>query len=119
MAGYECFYFATAGDKYPAKQFIDSLDNRTQRKFFYKRELLEEYGRRLPYPHTKYISGGIYELRFEGVEGAVRVMYFFYSGNKIIFTNGFVKKSNKAPKQELDLARQRMELFLNTKGGDK
>jgi phage-related protein len=116
MAAYECLYFCTASGEYPVKEFIDSLDPRSQRKFFYKIEILEEYGPRLPYPHTKYIGRGIHELRFEGIEGAIRVIYFFYGENKIILTNGFIKKTNKTTRRELELAWQRMKLFQNTKG---
>ena len=116
MAMYECVYFSTAFGESPAQEFINSLDSKTQRKFFYKKELLEEFGPRLPYPHAKYIGSGIYELRFEGIEGTVRVIYFFYSGNIIVFTNGFIKKSNKIPNQELRLARQRMKLFRGVRG---
>lgn len=118
-AMYECLYFITASGESSVEEFINSLDSRTQRKFFYKKELLEEFGPRLPYPHAKYIGGGVYELRFEGVEGAVRVIYFFCSGNLIVFTNGFVKKSNKIPKQELNLALQRMKAFHVVRGDVK
>lgn len=116
MAAYECVYFTTASGESPVKEFINSLDSRTQRKFFYKKELLEEFGPRLPYPHAKCIRGGIYELRLEGIEGTIRVIYFFYSGNVIIFTNGFIKKTNKIPKQDLELAWQRMKLFCGRRG---
>jgi len=116
MAAYECAYFTTASGESPVREFINSLDSRTQRKFFYKRELLEEFGPRLPYPHAKYLKKGIYELRFEGAEGAIRIIYFFYSGNIIIFTNGFIKKTNKIPKQELEMVWQRMKLFQGIRG---
>ncbi|MDD4894628.1 MAG: type II toxin-antitoxin system RelE/ParE family toxin [Candidatus Omnitrophica bacterium] len=116
---YECLYFNTASGESPVEEFINSLDSRTQRKFFYKKELLEEFGPRLPYPHAKYIGRSIYELRFEGMEGAVRVIYFFYSRDLVVFTNGFIKKSNKAPKQELSLALQRMKVFHGMRGDVK
>jgi len=116
MAAYECLYFSTAAGGCPVKEFIDSLDPRSQRKFFYKMEILEECGPRLSYPHAKYIGRGIHELRFEGIEGAIRVIYFFYSGNKIILTNGFIKKTNKTTRRELELAWQRMKLFQNARG---
>lgn len=119
MALYECFYFTSTSGECPVKEFIDSLDRRTQRKFFYKKEFLEQFGPRLPYPHAKYIGAGIHELRFEGTEGAVRVIYFFYRGSTIIFTNGFIKKTNKTPKKELALARQRMKLFYAIKGDQR
>lgn len=76
MANYTSFYFTTESGKSPVEEFIDSLDYKTQRKFFFKKSLLEEFGQRLPYPHAKYIGDDIYELRFEGKAGTMRVLYF-------------------------------------------
>jgi phage-related protein len=116
MAACKCLYFVTESGRCPVKDFIDSLDLRAKRKFFYEKELLEQYGTALGYPHTKYLGNSIHELRFEGGEGAVRVLYFFYNGENIIFTNGFVKKTDKTPKQELELAWQRRKKFLLIRG---
>lgn len=116
MAPYSCFYFTTESGDSPVEKFIDSLDYKTQRKFFFKKGLLQEFGPSLPYPHAKYIGNDIYELRLEGVEGSIRVLYFFFYKNEIIFTNGFIKKSNKTPKREKELALERKRLFLSRKG---
>lgn len=62
-------------------------------------ELLEEFGRGLAWPHAKYIGDEIFELRFDAIEGATRVLYFFYDGEKAVLTNGFIKKPIKLPGQ--------------------
>lgn len=112
MPAYQCLFFlAKAGDS-PVEEFIDSLDLRTKRKFVFKRDLLEEYGPRLLHPHTKYLGNDIHELRLEGVEGSVRVLYFFFHNNRIIFTNGFIKKSNRTPGKEKELAIERRKNYL-------
>lgn len=116
MAPYRCFYYTTESGDSPVEKFINSLDYKTQRKFFFKAGLLEEFGPRLPYPHAKYIDDDIYELRFEGFEGTIRVLYFFFHKDEIIFTNGFIKKSNKTPKNEKGLALERRRLFLIKRG---
>lgn len=116
MIHYTCYYFSTESGKSPVEEFIDSLDYKTQRKFFFKKGLLEEFGRSLPYPHARYIGDDIYELRFEGKEGAIRVLYFFYYKNEIVFTNGFIKKSNRIPKREKELAIERKKSFLERRG---
>ncbi len=79
-------------------------------------KLLEEFGHKLPEPHAKYIGDEIFELRFKGREGAIRVLYFFFHGDKAILTNGFVKKSNKTPGREKLTAIERRKIFLATKG---
>ncbi len=66
-------------------------------------------------PHAKKIGRYIYELRFEGDDGSIRILYFFFTGNKIILVNGFKKKTKKAPKREIDIANKRREDLLRSK----
>ncbi len=84
----------------------------TQRKFFDKKDLLEEFGHKLPEPHAKYLKDGIFELRFSGREGKIRVLYFFFHKTKAIFINGFIKRTQKIPKQQLKLAIKDRNNFL-------
>ncbi len=114
-----CSYYSTDSGKSPVKEFIDSLDPKSQRKFFFVVELLEEFGHKLPEPHAKYIGDEIFELRFKGREGVIRVLYFFFHGDKAILTNGFVKKSNKTPIREKLTAIERRKIFLAKKGKTK
>lgn len=107
-----CFYYVTESGKSPVKDFIDSLDLRTQRKFFFVKKLLEEFGHKLPQPHARYIGDEIFELRFSGQEGNIRVLYFFFHRDKAIFANGFIKKVPKTPLKEKVLAIERRRLFL-------
>jgi len=106
VAKITAYYYCTESGKIPVKEFIDSLDFKSQRKFFFVKELLEEFG-------------SIFEVRFKGHEGAVRVLYFFYHEEKVIFTNGFIKKTNKTPKNEILLAVERRMNFLKKQKGDK
>ena len=113
MGNYTCIFYETAEGKSPAENFIDSSDGDTQDKFVYKKELLEEFGPQLRYPHTDVLGDGIFELRFKGKEGQVRILFFFLCGKRIIFTQGFIKKTQKTPKKEIKIARQRRKDFLN------
>ncbi|MBF0252644.1 MAG: type II toxin-antitoxin system RelE/ParE family toxin [Candidatus Omnitrophica bacterium] len=114
----ECIYLAK-GKKWPVKEFIDSLDPLSRIKFFNKVKLLEEFGHKLPYPHAKYIRDGIFELRFTGKEGKVRVLYFFFHREKAVFIDGFVKKTQKLPKNILETALKDKKIFLEKNGGIK
>ena len=115
-----CYYYIAESKRIPVKEFIDSLDMATQQKFFFEKELLEEFGYRFPLPHAKYIGNSIFELRFTGKEGAVRVLYFFFHQDKAIFTNGFIKKSNKTPLKEVNVSIERRKKYLeHQKGADK
>lgn len=110
MAEYAAYYLQTEAGRYPVLELIDSLYSATQRKFFYKRSLLEEFGPRLPQPHAKHLGEHLYELRFEGQEGAIRVFYFF-DETRIIMAHGIKKKTQKLPEREVIVARQRKAAY--------
>jgi phage-related protein len=52
------------------------------------------------------VDDGIFEIRCKVGSNIVRVLYFFFYGGKIVLTNGFMKKTNKTPMEELRLAKE-------------
>lgn len=67
---------------------------------------MEEFGNQLKEPHSKYLSDSIFELRIKFASDISRIFYFFVVNNKIVLTNGFVKKTQKTPPGELDKAKK-------------
>ena len=55
-------------------------------------QILQEKGNLLREPYSKHLDNGIFEIRGKVGTNITRVLYFFYYDNKIILTNGFVKK---------------------------
>ena len=110
MADYTAYYLQTEGGRFPVEEFINSLQVATQRKFFYKRSLLETFGQKLPQPHAKHLGEHLYELRFEAHEGQIRVFYFF-DGRRIILAHAIKKKTQRLPERELAVARQRRDAY--------
>lgn len=90
----------------PLKDFITSLNAQFQARTLRTIELLRERGNELREPYTKHLSDGIFELRIQSGNNIVRVCYFFMVGRNIILTNGFVKKTQKTPKGEIDKAKE-------------
>jgi phage-related protein len=64
-------------------------------------------GPNLGEPHTKALGDGLFELRLKGAEGIARVFFCTLVGRRIVMLNSFIKKSNKTPLRELDIARGR------------
>ena len=95
------FYTLEDGSK-PVEQFLDSLNSKMRVKAVNSLELLEEFGNLLREPHSKYLSDGIFELRIKFASDISRIFYFFVVHNKIVLTNGFVKKTQKTPPGELE-----------------
>ena len=58
------------------------------------------------------IYNEIFELRCKFGSNITRVLYFFYYEGKIIMTNGFVKKTQKTPKEEIQIAKDRRKDFI-------
>jgi phage-related protein len=78
-------------------------------RFLRYAEKMETYGPDLGMPHTRAMGGGIFELRIKVAEGIARVLYCTVVGRRVIFLHQFVKKTEKTPSRELDLARRRMK----------
>jgi len=102
------FYELENGEK-PIEQFLDSLDVKMRVKALDSLEILAEYGTELRLPYSKSMGDGIFELRIKFASDISRIFYFFYVNKKIILTNGFIKKTQKTPKSELDKARKYKE----------
>ena len=59
---------------------------------------------------------GLYEIRVEVRSNIFRIFSFFDKGNLVVLGNGFQKKTQKTPKQEIDKALKIMEEYKNEKG---
>lgn len=99
------YYEDAAGHK-PIEDFIEGLDCKMKAKVFGRIALLEEYGSRLGMPFSRHLGDGIFELRTSQGSDITRILYFFFVGKRIIFTHGFVKKTQKTPKRELERAKR-------------
>ncbi len=97
MGKFTCiFYEAESGAK-PVEDFIDSLDKISLDKFDFKKGLLENNGPALREPHTSPLGDGIFELKFKGKEGQIRVLFFFWHKGKIVFFAWVCEKNPKSP----------------------
>ncbi|OGG87910.1 hypothetical protein A2592_01460 [Candidatus Kaiserbacteria bacterium RIFOXYD1_FULL_42_15] len=87
-------------------KFIVKLEQVTQTKIDRLIDLLKLYGNKLPMPYSKSLGYGLFELRIKGKQ-EVRLLYGFEDDGAII-VYGFLKKTQKTPKNILDLARKRI-----------
>ena len=72
-------------------------------------ERMEIYGPDLGMPHTRSMGNGLFELRLKAAEGIARVFFCTVVVRQIVMLHQFVKKSEKTPKRELKVARNRMK----------
>ena len=73
---------------------------------------------RVPAKYFKHMEGssGIYEIRVEAGSDIYRVFSFFDKGHLVVLVNGFQKKSQKTPKNEIDLAEKLKKEYFDEKG---
>lgn len=81
--------------------FMQSLGDKEKLKMKYVVSLLET-GDRMPVKFIKFIRDGVYELRMEYNSNIYRLFFIFDEGNVVILFNGFQKKSQKTPANELE-----------------
>jgi len=72
----------------------------------------------VPTKYFKKLEGtqGIYESRIDFGGNTYRILGFFYNGNFVVLTNGFMKKTKKTPTEEIELCTSRMKDFLDRGG---
>ncbi len=97
--------------------FFQKQKNEVQRKIIWTLKLIETIDR-IPEKYFKHLTGttGIYEVRIEVGSDIYKVFSFFDKGKLVILINGFQKKTQKTPKQEIDKALKIMEEYKNEKG---
>ena len=78
-------------------------------RFLRYAERIEVHGPDLGMPHTRAMGHGLFELRLKAAEGIARVFYCTLVGRRIVMLHQFTKKSEKTPRKELEVARQRMK----------
>jgi phage-related protein len=69
-------------------------------------------------PLVKHLEGKLWELRRSSRGNIYRLLYFFFTGKRIVFVHGFQKKTQKTPRKEIETAVSRMNDYVERKGGE-
>ena len=112
MTKFEVIAYETENGDNPVEKFLDKLNPKMRAKIFGMLVILQEKGNQLREPYSKHGEDGIFELRCKFGSDITRVMYFFFDRGKIILINGFVKKTQKTPVAEIQLAKARRADYM-------
>lgn len=105
-------FYEEPGGYRPVDMFIRSLrtNPKLRAKVFRSMELLEEFGTGLPMPHSRPMTGYDFrELRVQLASDIARVFYVAAPDRRMVLLHGFVKKTQRTPRAELEIAQQRLE----------
>lgn len=96
--------------------FYKELPDDVQRKFDWTLQLIASIDR-VPVKFFKYLEGtdALYEVRVEVGNNIYRSFAFFDEGSLIIIANAFQKKSQKTPKNEIELAKKIKKQYFHEK----
>jgi phage-related protein len=98
------------------EDFLKKQPKKVQDKIYKVIEAIETL-ERVPSNYLRSIKGtqGLYEARIQLGSNVWRVFCFFDEGRLVILLNGFVKKSQKTPKKEIDKAIRLMKSYYEEK----
>jgi phage-related protein len=87
---------------------LESLPFDMQARFRRIVELIQGYGlERVREPHVKHLEGSLWEMRMKGKDGISRAVYITSKGHRVVVVRIFVKKTQKTPRREIEIALQR------------
>lgn len=114
---WEIVFYRDKNGKEPLAEFLNGLPVKTRARVVKLFDLLASAGVLLKEPYTRQIRGKIRELRVKDNLGHIRVLYFTFTGRRFVLLHGFLKKTDKTPEREIEIAEKRMKEYTERYGG--
>lgn len=97
-------------------EFYQSQDQKVKTKIQYFFELIKQV-ERVPEKFLKHLEGtdGLYEVRVEQGSNVYRIFCCFDEGRLVVLFNGFQKKTQRTPKNEIEKAERLMKEYFQSK----
>lgn len=99
-------FYATSSGKMPAREWLISLDKR-DRVDIGGDIANAEYNWPVGPPKCKLLAHGIFEIRSHISAGRIARVLFFIESNAMYLLHGFIKKSQKTPLRDIEIAKKR------------
>jgi phage-related protein len=92
---------------------LEELPADMRARFVHISGLIEEFGlERVREPHVKHLRGHLWEMRMKGLDGISRALYVTATNRRVVVVRVFVKKTQKTPNREIELALKRAREVL-------
>ena len=99
-------FYATPGGNEPVREWLLGFDAES-RRIVGKDIATAEFGWPVGMPLARPLSGGLFEVRSKITDGRIARVIFVNHDGWMVLLHGFVKKTQKTPKADLDLAKKR------------
>lgn len=99
-------FYEKKNGEIPVQEFLDTLPAKLANKTLENIAYLKENGYQVKMPKIEKLKDDIWQLRTKQSTNITRILYFFFDGQKIVMTNGFLKKTLKTPKEEIERAKR-------------
>jgi len=103
-------FFCTKNGTEPVREWLKSLD-REDKKILGEDIKTVQFGWPLGMPLIKSLGDGLWEIRSNLTHGRIARVIFFTGRGLIVLAHGFIKKTQKTPLVELELAKRRRLQF--------
>ncbi len=104
---WQVFYYISSSGDNPVKDFLDERPS-AKLKAFKIISYIKEFGLTMAIPHIKKLSGTpLWEIRILGGD-SVRILYIAKKEKQILLLHAFIKKTNKTPSKEINIALSRI-----------
>jgi phage-related protein len=101
------YFYATELGQEPVRQLLKQLPHSDKRAIGEDIKTVQ-FGWPLGMPLVRHIGNGVWEVRCKLRNGIARVL-FVMEGNSMVLIHGFIKKDQKIPKADMDLAKDRAQ----------
>ena len=109
----EVIFFKLLSGKEPVREWLKELDKK-DRLIIGTDIKTVQYGFPIGMPLVRPMGGGIYEVRSDLSSRRISRVFFCVEDETVILLHGFIKKSQKTPDNELEIAKKRYKML---KGG--
>ena len=103
------FYRTELGSE-PVREWLQAL-TKADKKTIGEDIKTVQFGWPLGMPLVDSLGHGLWEVRSKLLYGRIARILFFMDENTMVLVNGFIKKKQKTPKPELDIARKRKNIY--------
>lgn len=101
-------FYASARGNEPVKDWLKELAL-DDRKIVGKDIAKVEFGWPIGMPYCRSMGGGLWEVRSDISNGRIARVLFCMEDGVMVLLHGFIKKTQKTPTADLELARKRMK----------